>query len=138
MIVIDASALVKLIVDEPHSDFVRKKIEEETAKNEPIYAPDIILVEVSNVLWKYSEFKKLQEVDLFGALEDLIEYWNKLKIGAAQYLIKNAVKIAKENKLSVYDSLYLSQSLVYGAPLLSFDRKLMHMAERIGIKIITN
>ena len=50
MIVLDASAVVKLIIDESGSDFVRKKIDSEAKEGEPIYAPDIALAEAINVI----------------------------------------------------------------------------------------
>ncbi|MCL5440680.1 MAG: hypothetical protein M1448_02250 [Candidatus Marsarchaeota archaeon] len=37
MIVLDASAVVKLIIDEPDSDLVRKKIDSEAKEGERIY-----------------------------------------------------------------------------------------------------
>ena len=137
MITADASALVKLIIDEQYSDLARQRIGLETEQNEPIYVPDMALAEAMNVIWKYSTLKNQNAIDPDGALADLFLLWNKLTVIGTDALAQAAMKIAVDNKIAIYDALYAALSKVYGAPLLTFDRKLSDKAGKIGIKLIT-
>ena len=136
MITADASAIVKLIIDEQHSDLARQRMDLETEQNEPIYVPDTALAEVMNVIWKYSTLKNQKAIEPSAALADLFLLWNKLTVIRTGALAQTAMEIAVGNKITIYDALYAALSKVYGAPLLTFDRKLSNKASKIGIKLV--
>jgi predicted nucleic acid-binding protein len=135
MIVLDASAVVKLIIDESGSDFVRKKIDSEAKDGEPIYAPDIALAEAINVIWKYSSLSGQKNVDPYKTLADLMLIWGKLTVVDTEALAFIAMKIAVENKITLYDALYAALSKLNRAPLLTFDKYLKSKASKIGIEL---
>ncbi len=135
MIVLDASAVVKLIIDEPDSDLVRKKIDSEAKEGEPIYAPDIALAESINAIWKYSGLKGRKNVDPYRALADLMLIWDRLSIVDTETLAPIAMKIAVENRITIYDALYAALSKLNRAPLLTFDKSLKGKAGKIGIEL---
>ena len=134
MMVADASALVKLVVNEVNSDIVLDKFKSETDAAEPIYVPDIALAEASNALWKYSVLKK-ELADTDAALHDLFGLWHRLTIVKTEDVAVKAMKIAKESKIAFYDALYAAISIKENAPLLAFDGPLLEKAEKIGIKL---
>lgn len=135
MIVLDASAVVKLIIDESDSDFVRKKIGLEAKEGEPIYVPDIVLAEAINVIWKYSSLRGQKNVDPYKALADLMLIWGKLTVVDTEALASVAMKIAVENRITVCDALYAALSKLNRAPLLTFDKYLKSKAGKIGIEL---
>ncbi len=137
MIVLDASAFVKLTIDESGSDFVRRKIDLEAKRGEPIYAPDIALAEAMNAIWKYSSLKGQKNVDPHKTLADLMLIWDKLTIVDTETLASIAMKIAIENRITIYDALYAALSKLNRAPLLTFDRYLKSKAGKIGIELST-
>ena len=137
MIVLDASAIVKLIIDEPHSDFARKKVDMEAEEDEPIYAPDVALAETINVIWKYSTLKGHDAVEPYKALADLLLIWNRITTVNTEELASIALKLSVEHGVAIYDALYVALSKLYRAPLLTFDKKLESKSNRIGIELVT-
>ncbi|MCL5090125.1 MAG: type II toxin-antitoxin system VapC family toxin [Candidatus Marsarchaeota archaeon] len=135
MIVLDASAIVKLIIEESDSDFARETIELEAKKGEPIYAPDIALAEIINVIWKYSNLRGRKNVDPNKTLSDLMFIWNKITVVNTEALASTAMKIALENNITIYDALYAALSKLNRAPLLTFDKFLKSKAGKIGIEL---
>ncbi|MCL4380927.1 type II toxin-antitoxin system VapC family toxin [Candidatus Marsarchaeota archaeon] len=135
MIILDASAVVKLIIDESGSDFVRKTIGLEAKKGEPIYAPDIALGEAINIIWKYSNLRSQKNVDPYKTLADLMLIWDKISVADTEALASVAMKIAVENKITIYDALYTSLSKLNNAQLLTFDKYLKNKAGKIGIEL---
>lgn len=135
MIVLDASSIVKLIIDESDSDFVRKKIDLEAKEGEPIYVPDIALAEAINVIWKYSSLRGQKNMDPYKVLADLMLIWSKLTVVDTEALASVAMKIAVENKITIYDALYAALSKLNRAPLLTFDKYLKSKAGKIGIEL---
>lgn len=51
-------------------------------------------------------------------------------------LIENSVRLAYENKLTVYDSLYLSLAEVLKAPLISLDLRQAEVARRMKLVVL--
>ncbi len=137
MIVLDASAMVKLIIDEPHSDFARKKVDTEAKEDEPIYAPDVALAETINVIWKYSALKGREAVEPYKALADLLLVWDRITIVNTEELASIALKLSIEHRMVIYDALYAALSKLYRAPLFTFDKKLENKANEIGIELVT-
>lgn len=135
--VLDASAIVKLIINESESDFVRKKVVSEAKKSEPIYTPDIALAESLNVIWKYSSLKSQNNINQYKVLSDLMLLWNTLTVVNTATLASLAMKIAVDNKITIYDALYAALSKLENAPLLTFDKYLKSKATDIEIKVVT-
>ncbi|MGC8537839.1 MAG: type II toxin-antitoxin system VapC family toxin [Candidatus Micrarchaeia archaeon] len=135
MIVLDASAVVKLVIDELGSDVVNKKISLEAKAGEPLYVPDIALAEAINVIWKYSSLKDQKTVDPHKTLSDLMLVWSKLTVVNTAALASIAMKIAVENKITIYDALYAALSKLNRAPLLTFDEHLKSKAGKMGIEL---
>jgi predicted nucleic acid-binding protein len=138
MMVIDASALIKIAITEQYSEEVSHLIYSRTRIGEPLLAPDIVLAEALNVLWVHRSLKKdIDDKQLEIAQNSVTEVFNKLEIFSTKTLSKDAMHIAKAEKLTFYDSLYLALSVKKGAHILSFDKQLVHVASKIGIKAIT-
>jgi len=136
MMVLDASAIVKLVVDEPHSGTARKKVDAGAQNDEPLYAPDIALAEAMNVIWKYSALKGQKSIDPYNTMADLLLIWDRLTIVDTEGLALIAMKIALENGITIYDALYAALSKLNRAPLLTFDKRLNDTASKIGIELV--
>jgi len=101
-LVIDASVAAKWLVNESLSDQALSLLD---PKNELI-APDLLLPEVGNVLWKKTrsgELSSQMAVERFDALLNM-----GVKVVAANALSRRALEIALETGRTVYDSLYLA------------------------------
>jgi predicted nucleic acid-binding protein len=137
MMVADASALYKLVIEEKHSDLVRKIVQEGVATGEPVEVPDLAVSEVLNIAWvDYKVKKSISEAVFETAIANLDKIIGDLDIIPAKSLKAVAVKIAVLKGITVYDAMYVSASLLKGAPLLSFDRKMQDAAAELGINVL--
>jgi predicted nucleic acid-binding protein len=139
MIVADASALVKLVVEEEHSALARQIILKETSVGEPIEVPDLAISEVLNTLWVYyTKKKRITEAAYDTAVANFDKIIKNLDIIPATSLKDVALRVAVLKGRSVYDSMYIASSLLKGAPLLTFDVPMRNTASGLGVTVISN
>lgn len=137
MMVVDASALYKLVVREKNSEQARGIILNETSAGGPIEAPDLIVSEVLNALWaSYAEKKSISKSEFDSAVEKLDGIMEDLDIIPATLLKEAAVNVALLKGLPVYDSMYVAAGLLKGAPVLSFDSDLRDAAAELGVRVL--
>jgi len=130
VIVIDASALAKYIFKEEGWREVRKALEGEAV------SVDHAVKEVANAIWKKCAVLKLEPVDVaykrYQLLHKIVREGVVALESESKYL-EEAIKIAIENEITVYDSLYIAQALELRAQLLTSDAKQAQVAERLSI-----
>jgi len=135
-IVLDASALVKLVVEEPGSAEIRRIVREALARGSSINVPDIALAEALNALWKHRVLiQDLDEEGFRGAVKDLLALWRRLAVHRSESLAPRAVEIAVERRVTVYDALYLALAESTNSTLLTFDGELKGVARSIGVAV---
>lgn len=138
MIVVDANALFKLLVKEEYSDRTRDIFLRQTSSGEPIDAPDIIVSEVLNSLWKDHVIRKnLNRVAFEQALDNFSSIVKELDLIPASDLKDIAMRIAVSKRVTVYDSMYIAASILRGKPLLSFDEKMLRVASELGVQLVS-
>ena len=102
-----------------------------------LYSVDHIIKEVANSIWKHTIIFKRFTIenckDAYQVLNRLIKEEVILIEDQSKYLDK-AMDIAIKNKISVYDSLYIAQSLKYGE-LLTSDETQGKIARKLGVKV---
>ncbi|RLG82135.1 MAG: hypothetical protein DRO40_08380 [Thermoprotei archaeon] len=135
MIILDASFLVKLVLDEEGSDIAEKLLREWIISGEDIVSIDIALSESLNALWKhYALIKDLDLVALNEALKDLLTIWNKLSIIPTAEIADKALDLSVKYNIAIYDSLYLAIAQHYKAAIATFDRRQREIALELGLK----
>jgi predicted nucleic acid-binding protein len=125
--VIDASVAVKWYIPEPFSEqavYYLELLREGKAK---LLAPELIIAELGNILWKKELSGELarDEVQLIG--ETMANSF-PAELTEARLLLPAALEIAFELKLALYDSLYLALAIVKMATLVTADKKLAKLA----------
>jgi len=132
VLVLDASAVVKWFVREEEfkemkrvrSLFLRREVE--------IYVPNLLFTELSNAL-RYTEGLNAEDViKAINALQNL-----GLKIVNSLQLLKNAIEIAFEKDLTVYDSIYLALARRIGGVLITYDKELLSKCGETAMKAST-
>ena len=116
--VVDASVAVKWLVPEIHADAARRIL---SSKHE-LLAPDLIWVEVGNVIWK-----KWRRGEVPGhAAGDLLQDFHRYPVQtfASRALMTAAWDLAERYSQSFYDSLYLALAASVECPLVTADLKL--------------
>jgi predicted nucleic acid-binding protein len=116
--VVDASVAIKWYLPESNSADADRLL----SGGFYLIAPDLLLPEVGNILWKRvmrSEITVQKARDILSALESL-----PMTLRPASILAGNAVTVACGLKRSFYDGLYLALALMEDCRLVTADRKL--------------
>jgi len=134
MIILDASFLVKLVLEEECSSEAENVLKSLIEAGERISTIDIALSEVLNALWKhYILIKDIDKGMLKGAVKDLLDLWEKIgKIHTGELATK-ALNLAMKHRVTVYDSLYIAAALKYRAGLATYDSKQREIAAKCNV-----
>jgi predicted nucleic acid-binding protein len=131
-IVIDSSILAKFILREEGWERIRDVISRKP------YTLELAMEEVVNVIWR--RITLLADISIekaFILLSDLLEMKKTLLIVEPQdHYLNQALKIAVENKISIYDVLFIAQAITKQATLVSSDREQCRVAEKLNIEVI--
>ena len=134
MIVLDASFLVKLVLGEEGSEKARNLTRSWAAGGEVLATLDLALPEALNALWKHStKTGDLSPEETVNAAEDLLKVWATLRVYPAREVAIEALRLALEEKVTVYDALYIQLAKSTKAALATFDQKQYKTATKEGI-----
>lgn len=119
-LVIDASVLIKLFVSEDGSREVASAVK----KADELLAPELLLAETGNILWKYVPRNDLAAADANQILAEMMQM--PIQFTATSELIEAALKLAIETDRTVYDCLYLALAVHSKEVLLTADERLVN------------
>lgn len=123
-LVLDASVAVKLVVEETGSDSAARLLE----AGEDLIAPDLLLIEVGNVLWRKVRDSQLLEVHAARSLDDVPDFLERLYPSAP--LVSDAWRIAFQLRHPIYDCVYLALAERADRAVVTADKELCAKAER--------
>ena len=133
MIVIDSSAFSKFLMKEEDWEKVIPYLDPSL---EP-HAMDMLIIETTNVIWKYMRKYKLitreQALGLYEQMKKLVKEEVIILEPSEKYL-QEALKIAVDYDISIYDSLFLTQAKNLRAELITSDKRQEEVAREIGIE----
>ena len=117
MIVVDASAVLEVLLRTPLSEKVERRILEE---DESLHAPHLLDVEVAQVLRRYALSGSLDDMRGREALEDL------QAMAITRYLHEPFLERVWElrSNLTAYDAVYVALAEALDATVLTCDRKI--------------
>ena len=121
-VVIDASVAVKWVLDEPGSPQAR------ALAGARLEAPDLLLVECANILWKKVQLGDLRQAEAMARMDLL----NQAPVtwASSPDLLGNALRLALHLRHPVYDCLYLALALELAIPLVTADRRFVQAVSR--------
>ncbi|MCP4384992.1 MAG: type II toxin-antitoxin system VapC family toxin [Hyphomicrobiales bacterium] len=127
MAVFDANILVALIVDLPWSDRARRSVTDHPLR----IAPSLVAAEVGSAVW--------QNVRSGGLSPDQARTGCKRAISIValepiENLVETALQFAIDHDHSVYDCLYLALVEREDTLLVTADRKVANLADRLGMQ----
>jgi len=134
-LVLDASALVKLVLEEEGSAETRRLVRSAILSGMEIHEPDLALSEALNAIWKHVRLVgDLREGEGRDAALDLLRLWSELEIHPAERLALEALDLAFGENVTFYDSLYLALARSLNATLVTFDGTMRERAKKLGIE----
>lgn len=123
--VLDASAAVRLILADPAAAGLAERVGGAAL----VLAPELMLTELANTLWKLQRADRLNDLDPQELLAEARELVDRLE--PDRHLQAEALALACHLNHPVYDCLYLALARREAASLISSDRRLNALAERV-------
>lgn len=117
IVVVDASIAIKWYVDEVHTSDAEQLIDGRFE----LHAPELILSEFGNILWKKCRNDDLDEIVAMSAIASIGSQSINLHSHAA--LLRPAFVGAQETGQSVYDWTYLALAISLDCKFVTADRK---------------
>ncbi|MBP2290428.1 type II toxin-antitoxin system VapC family toxin [Azospirillum rugosum] len=118
MTVVDASVAIRWSIKDSFTPAAQAIIE----SGQPIVAPDLVIPEVANALWKMRRAGAIGAEQADQALEEIPRGFSRL-VGTTS-LMRRAYSIAESLDHPVYDCFYLALSENLGVPLITLDKRL--------------
>lgn len=122
-VVVDASVIVHWLTPGIFSDPATGLLDE----TERFMAPDLLVAEVGNAVWKYYRQRLLNQEEAAAAIDMLA--FAPVALQPSTQLIADAFLIAADLDRSVYDSLYLALAFATDSPFVTADRMLRNAVD---------
>jgi predicted nucleic acid-binding protein len=124
-LIVDASVAVKWLLQEEGSERAR-----DLAGDDDLRAPDLILAETFNAIWKRWRRGEATADQLSAALPSLIR---TLDLVPLPDLVEAAAKLSQQLRHPIYDCVYLAAALASGLPLVTADERQFAMARQARV-----
>jgi predicted nucleic acid-binding protein len=127
-LVVDASVAVKFLVREAGNDAARRLL----TIPDPLIAPDWLLVEAANTLWKKVKRSELLVIHAERHLGDLPSFFEALY--PASELVEEAFRLSIELRYGTYDCIYLALAVRENCQLVTADVEFAAAVAKAGMQ----
>lgn len=128
--VLDANCAIEIVLNRKEGERLKALLDE----SDQVLAPDLLVPEFVNTLWKYHQFDQLSLELCDEALTrilDLIETFVP-----SREIYRDAFALSRAQKTrAAYDMFYLALALRENAVLLTLDATLKKEARRAGVRV---
>lgn len=128
-VVLDASVVIKLFVSELHSGEAQVLLDRLLKDPDfEIYAPDLLFLECSNVLWKYIRSGRLSQ----NKAESMYAHIHKMDLDIIPIMeyLPAVLSLSVNYDISVYDACYVQVANLVGGKLVTEDLRLVAKVNR--------
>jgi predicted nucleic acid-binding protein len=119
--IVDAGVAIKWFVPEPDSALAHVLL----SRPGQLLAPDIIVPEFGNVLWKKVRRGEISRGDADRFVQSFLTR-RPLDIRPSHSLLRHALDIATTYGRTVYDSLYVALAVAQNCPMVTADQRLVN------------
>ncbi len=126
-LVVDSSVAVKWYLPENGSERAASLLEAGIR----LLAPDLLIPEVGNVLWKRRREMPVEEME---AIAIALTTACPVSLCSSSALLEGALSLALAYDRSVYDSLYLALALSEDCPLVTADERFSNALQESGLE----
>ena len=123
--IVDSSVAAKWLPplnDEPLAPEARGLLADWTRGKIELSVPDLLHIEVANVLWKAARAGRCEAAEASAALKILLSFG--FPVAASATLLEMALRIGIEYQRTVYDSIYVALAVQSRRELITADEKL--------------
>ena len=129
-VVLDANAAIEVALDGNAAHELSRAL----AKSEEVIAPELLVPEIVNAIWKCHQFAEFDLSKCEKALELAVELVDRLVSHREIYRDAFALSRAQKTR-AAYDMFYLALALRENAVLLTLDSTLKKEARRAGVRV---
>ncbi len=129
MIVVDASAVLEILLQTPAAPRVSRRI---FASGETLHAPHLLDVEIAQVLRRYARSGVISSDRGAEALTDLAD----LPLNRYPHFVLLPRIWQLRHNVTAYDAAYLALAEALDAPLLTRDRALASAGGRVRVEVV--
>ncbi len=126
-IIADTNAFIAAALNEPEKDMIISRTE-----GHDLVAPEVLPFEIGNALTAMMR-RNVLEVDEVILAWDMIQ---QIPVDLRRIEIRAALDIATQYNIYAYDAYFLQCALNLRSPLLTLDRQMKGIAQKIGIQIM--
>ena len=120
-VLIDASVAVQWYLPEAQSTEAERLLDDRFIR----HAPDLLYLEVANVLWKRCHQRGELMPEHVAAIRDRLDAV-PIEVHPTRDVLDDAVTLALETGRTVYDCVYLASAIRLNCPLVTSDRRLVN------------
>ncbi|PIG92863.1 type II toxin-antitoxin system VapC family toxin [Gloeocapsopsis sp. IPPAS B-1203] len=122
LLVIDSSVLAKWLFPEPLHSQARTVCQDWESSKVELIAPNLIFVEVGNIIWKKQRLGLITQEEATSSIFDLLDL--EIPTVESQVILAEAYSLAERLDRTVYDALYLALAQVNSANMMTADLRL--------------
>lgn len=126
LLVIDSSVVAKWLFLEPLTDKALAVRQDWQSSTVDLIAPDLMLVEVGNIIWKKQRAGLITEEEGTRAIAELLAL--EISTVEPQTLLPRAYSLARLFDRTVYNAIYLALAEEMGAMFITADLRLCNAA----------
>jgi predicted nucleic acid-binding protein len=131
--VLDASVLAALYVDDPAMEQSEAALEQ--IQGDELHAPDFVVLEVANVLWKRVRREELHAEDAMAAIADLSAA--SIQFHPIGGLVTQSLALALSHGFTTYDAAYVALATRVGGIVMTNDGGMRQRGIEAGLAIVT-
>lgn len=131
MVVVDASFLMAVFIEETHTDFARGVYSD--LEGEDMAAPALVMWEFANILWKKRRRGEITDENIREADDYLASLTLTVPVPIATHEVAELSIAALRHQLTAYDTSYLLLALEMSAALATIDKNLTRAAVAAGV-----
>ncbi|HST56009.1 MAG TPA: type II toxin-antitoxin system VapC family toxin [Solirubrobacteraceae bacterium] len=130
---LDASVLAALYVDDPATEQSEAALV--SINGEDLHAPDFVVLEVANVLWKRVRRDELHAGDAMTAITDLSAA--SIQFHPIGGLVAQSLALALAHGFTAYDATYVALATRVGGIVVTNDGAMRQRGIEAGLAVVT-
>jgi predicted nucleic acid-binding protein len=126
-IIADTNTFIAVALNEPEKGMIIRLTE-----GHDLFAPEVLPFEIGNALTALMKRNVLKADEVVSAWEMV----QRIPVDLRRIDVGAALKIATKHNIYAYDAYFLECALNLRSPLLTLDRQMKGIAEKIGIQVM--